>query len=333
VQEDYPVEKRRPTVAEICAINESRQHSLNNDGYYRLSKSEVASPEGIAANLALGVTVLNAHGYPATAIMMYDEAWILGSVVQSLVQPSSRNEPINDYYVFMVDADSTYTPGPAHRDRPSADDSSFRHAVVDPIDLSNPTNPLDPTDPTDPVCVSPELTPEGPEPKYVSVWVALSDCTPENSCLYVLPRRSDPGYHGVGDAVQPYSVQSIVCQPILQGGLLVFSHRLLHWGSYPVKGQERTARIAFSCAFADSSFEGSYFDNDLYLPFPPLGLRLGLISGQQIQYAHLVPSLTKEELKLHQRIFCSQKNFFADKYYQKIASAAQFLIFMKSRKN
>ena len=175
---------------------------------------------------------------------------------------------------------------------------------------------------------------EGPEPKYVSVWMALVDCTPENSCLYVLPRQSDPGYHGVGDAIQPYSVQSIVCQPILQGGLLVFSHRLLHWGSFPVKGHERqAARIAFSCAFADSSFEDSYFDNDLYLPFPPLGLRLGLISGQQIQYAHLAPSLTKEELKLHQRIFCSQKHYFADKYYQKTASAAQFLIFMKSRKS
>ena len=106
------------------------------------------------------------------------------------------------------------------------------------------------------------------------------------------PLRSvDSGYHGCGDAIEPYNVQNIVCQPILQGGLIVFSHRLLHWGSNPLRISAAAAaitvppvvpvpslrplestlsigvpllplslplkriRIAFSCAFADQSYE------------------------------------------------------------------------------
>ena len=34
----------------------------------------------------------------------------------------------------------------------------------------------------------------GGQAKYVTLWLALTDATPENSCLYVIPRRYDPGY-------------------------------------------------------------------------------------------------------------------------------------------
>jgi len=101
-------------------------------------------------------------------------------------------------------------------------------------------------------------------------------------------------------------LQRIVCQPLPQGALLVFSHRLLHWGSIPVPmpvpvpvplptrpyaaGRGPRVRIAFSCAYADPSFEQPYLVAAHALrPRPPLGLRLALVSGQTIQYAHLSP--------------------------------------------
>jgi hypothetical protein len=31
-------------------------------------------------------------------------------------------------------------------------------------------------------------------PKYSTVWLALRDATPENSCLYFIPRSADPGF-------------------------------------------------------------------------------------------------------------------------------------------
>lgn len=36
-------------------------------------------------------------------------------------------------------------------------------------------------------------------PKYCTVWVALSDATPENSCLTVLPKYVDSGYETCND--------------------------------------------------------------------------------------------------------------------------------------
>ena len=123
-----------------------------------------------------------------------------------------------------------------------------------------------------------------PEPKYCSVWMALTDATPENSCLYVVPRTADSGYHGCGDAIEPYNVQNIVCQPILQGGLIVFSHRLLHWGSNPLAAAVavtvtppvlplgvpiKRIRIAFSCAFADQTYEVRVTPLSLLLTYLP----------------------------------------------------------------
>jgi ectoine hydroxylase-related dioxygenase (phytanoyl-CoA dioxygenase family) len=35
---------------------------------------------------------------------------------------------------------------------------------------------------------------EGGHAKYVTMWIALTPVTPENSCLYVIPRQFDPGY-------------------------------------------------------------------------------------------------------------------------------------------
>ena len=31
-------------------------------------------------------------------------------------------------------------------------------------------------------------------PKYATCWIALSDATPENGCLYAIPKDQDPGF-------------------------------------------------------------------------------------------------------------------------------------------
>ena len=31
-------------------------------------------------------------------------------------------------------------------------------------------------------------------PRYTTAWIPLTDATPNNSCLYVVPRHADPGY-------------------------------------------------------------------------------------------------------------------------------------------
>ena len=300
---------------------------LSSRGYFKLSKEDTSFPSCLSELLAMGVKRIVAHGYSATSILMYDETWLFGDFTKSILEKSSESikKSIGDWYVFYVNPSSSdvmakYLPGPPHRDRPLAGSSSFRLSSDD----SKP-----------------------PVPKYVSVWIALTSASCENSCLYLLPRQNDSGYHAEegGDAMSSVSsegsnkgegggggfawLQNIVAQPMSQGGMLSFSHRCLHWGSNPQPNAERP-RIALTMAFSEESFEKPYFDHELYGSLPPLGLRLGLLAGQQIQYEHIAP-MDKAGASLYRRIFQSQKMFFSETYSEKITSAAQFLIFKISQ--
>jgi hypothetical protein len=234
---------------------------------------------------------------------------------------ASGNQPIGDFYVFLVEGSVAaatrlhpYQPGPPHRDRPLANSETFaekkHHGCTD----------------------------TGLYPQYVSTWFALTSATTDNSCLYFVDLLNDSGYFRQGDAMsstEPIKLQHVSAQPLAAGGLLSFSHRLLHWGSEvnPDCSPQLNdlPRMALTTAFADSRFELPYFDHAKYLPHPPLGLRLGLVCGQQIQYEHL-SVLGKHELALVNRIFHKQKEFFNEGYFDKIQSAAQMLMFVKRQR-
>ena len=75
--------------------------------------------------------------------------------------------------------------------------------------------------------------------KYTTTWIALTDATPETSCLYCVPACDDSYYKKDDGGVAPTantcqdnnSFANIRALPVQAGGLLTFTHRLLHWGS------------------------------------------------------------------------------------------------------
>eukprot|EP00808_Paulinella_micropora_P010016 g48819.t1 len=193
-------------------------------------------PEGMMRALAMAVLRLQAHGLPPTAILVYDEAWWIGEWFRVLFQqlaapgplPSDHPEtnagkpaaaaaqtsaatssvsfiPNGDWFTFHVGDGSVYMPGGPHRDRPNAGPESF--------------------------CPNTGL------PKYVSIWLALTDATVSTSCLYVVPRPADASYLVPGDSLkcltEPGVWGQVLAQPLPPGGFLAFSHRLVHWGSQP----------------------------------------------------------------------------------------------------
>jgi len=102
--------------------------------------------------------------------------------------------------------------------------------------------------------------------KYVTMWMALSNATPENSCLYVIPKSNDPGYtegdsDGNGEKKDDdpmwralptkESFQNIRALPRQAGQSLLFTHRILHWGSRgnpnSLQNEPRVA-ISFVCS-------------------------------------------------------------------------------------
>lgn len=168
---------------------------LKSRGYFRLSAAEMGIHPSITDALALGARRLVAHGFNASFLMIYDESWKVGNTISSFLCPASGNVAIGDWYVFHVDpsVEDGYTPGPPHRDRPTADLSSFRST-------GGASGAL------------------GGAPLYCSVWLALTDANTDNSCLYVLPSPDDPGYYVGGDSLPPVScLQAIVSQPLPSG--------------------------------------------------------------------------------------------------------------------
>jgi hypothetical protein len=289
---------------------ESLGDLLTRRGYFKLTPQDISLPDCICELLVAGINRLVLHGYPSTMILMYDEAWIVGDLLSSIIEKASGNVPIGDWFIFHVDPSNpsikSYRPGPPHRDRPTADASSFRYgpapvatiAAMLPLSLSvrvvgaiTPdlddsalvkalvnTNVVNESKVSCAVlskacCIEADSIDIAMEtckhvdchdggnyegaPMYCSVWLALTEASPETSCLYVVPKGADAGYMGsctASDALTAtslnaylpivpapacregavsYDWRDIVAQPLEPGGLLVFSHRLLHWGSNP----------------------------------------------------------------------------------------------------
>eukprot|EP00039_Didymoeca_costata_P013940 m.218683 g.218683 ORF g.218683 m.218683 type:complete len:414 (+) comp15905_c1_seq4:1706-2947(+) len=253
--------------------------------------------EGInLTTLALCANRLKEHGWPPTFLLVYDEVWEMQRRIAKLVTQTTGNTPNMDMLIFHIDPNSGDAGFSPHRDRqPNDPPSSFR------------------SDGT---------------PKYSTCWIALTEATPENSCLYFIPRQADPGYykgdgHGENDDMLRDALhgkeqyQYIRAIPLKAGECAIFSHRIIHWGSrgrpgYPVP------RIAISFAFSSDDFEAHYIPDDL-LPLPPLATRLALAGGQMINYHERFPH-TKHSLRLCHNLFQSEMaTSFCKEYNQKIA--------------
>jgi hypothetical protein len=184
----------------------------------------------------VGVLRLVALGHSASAIASFDEAWALAAWLRPWLEAATGNAPLGDWFTFHVSAShaSGFSP---HRDRPRGTLAAggFRASGS-------------PDEATTPPSASGSGGPHSGGwwmPKYTTVWVALSDATPDSSCLYFLPKQDDPTYFGgnkggdeVLEAAMPSAAAwaSVVCAPAAQGSALVFSHRILHWGSKPQAG-------------------------------------------------------------------------------------------------
>jgi hypothetical protein len=253
-----------------------------------------------------GVLRLVALGHSPSSVVAYDEAWALAAALTPLVQgftgglgQGEQLLPLGDWFSFLKDdARQGGFRGP-HRDKPMSGPESF--------------------------------SPQG-DADFVTVWVALSDATPDMSCLYFYPRDApDADYLGPGDgiaALAPCDYEAVIAQPVEAGGVIVFSHRVVHWGSRPTPGQR--PRVAMSFALSRARFERGAFFSAAMLPFPPLALRVALRAAQAIAYSAQAP-LAKHALGLDSRTFRAAKMLFSEAYADKIEGDVQWQRFLKSR--
>lgn len=91
-------------------------------------------------------------------------------------------------------------------------------------------------------------------PKSVTIWIPLTDATPENGCMYVVPAHLEltkkdeeelPRKYGVSGSLGAW-LHRVRALPAKAGSVLCWNHYLLHWGSYSSsKAKEDRLSVAY----------------------------------------------------------------------------------------
>jgi hypothetical protein len=202
----------------------------------------------IVAGLHDGIRRLHARGIPPAFAFVYDEYWrIFQSLALFLVRVLDENyRVLPDLWAWYVPPSDDAAGWVPHRDRPRA---TF---AVDN------------------------------RPNSLTVWLPLTDSTPLNGCIYVLPAHHDPDIRR-SEAIVDHQfsipgdrLQNIRALPAPAGSLLAWNQSLLHWGS-------RASRLGSGprCSIALQFQRGDLppFEKPLLDPaaLPSFHDRLGLI--------------------------------------------------------
>jgi hypothetical protein len=306
-----PIGKKHKKLQEI-ALNDATLNDLKNqmmqNGVFRLES--IISQE-LCKKLANGVNCLLSKGYPASFIILYDPVWEVVQIIQKVLQltTSKRNVMNFDILSWHIDPSRDQSGFSPHRDRQPQDVSaSFFTSQELSEDERNSGH--------DATLI----------PKYSTCWLALTRATPENSCLYMLPKPSDPGYaagDNHDDPRDPLEVaingnkevyQNITAFPLEVGSAVMFSHRILHWGSKGRAGYPEP-RISLSFAVSEPGYEAPYL-NDADLN-PSFEMRLALASAQMLIY-HERFNFSPEQLHAFYKCFSSQKDKFNPVYQRQV---------------
>jgi hypothetical protein len=243
----------------------ARKSRLVQDGYALGEQDKNKSRfEELTTKLREGISSLHEQNIPATFILLYDETWEYARFGKETLRDAAHHSNIFNFDVlaWYIDPKENTAGFSPHRDRqPDMTSDSFH---------------------------------KDEQAKYVTLWTALSRASPENSCLYVIPKQYDPGYVAGDDEEDPLqralstkeSYQHIRALPRESGQSVMFTHRILHWGSRGNPETSTEPRVAISFVCSDPSFERpyvnpNYFEGDR---IPPFRIRLLLVCAQLLIY-------------------------------------------------
>jgi hypothetical protein len=176
-------------------------------------------PAAARARLLALIDRITARGLNPTWAMLFDDFWrtfaSLGTVLETLLGRDYRY--VTGSYVFIVENTDTAGGWGKHRDLPYAT----------------------------------SIDAEG-RPYIMSCWIALTDATPLNSCLYCLPYPRDPSFPDRLSELTVPRVEDIECMQVEAGQVIGLSHALLHWGSRgSSRGRSRRVSFVFDTQRAD----------------------------------------------------------------------------------
>lgn len=260
--EDAALLKAAPPLAFDPARCIAAREQLLLDGYMQ----ETGASFGVdLALMADTVRMLSREGLSTVFAFLYDEFWIPFCQLDGLLREFlGAYAMLPDFWVWNVDprkGDAGWAP---HRDKGSA-----------------------------------TLRADG-MPNSITVWIPLTDASPLNSCMYVVPARHDPTYGTAREGEWRFDLPSIRALPAKPGDVLIWNQALLHWGSKSAP-QATESRVSMAVEFQRADVPP--MNPPLITPATllPFDLRLKLIAKQVLQYRHMYkvsPDLEQMMLKL-----------------------------------
>lgn len=219
------------------------RESLIEEGHFQISS--FFEPEELK-RLADAVKVLNRERWPAVFAFVYDEFWHIQNRYRNILTEMLGNEHkmMPNFWVFYINHDNESKGWEPHRERPK---------------IMN-------------------LRPEG-TPLSIVFWAPLTDASPLNGCMYILPANRDPYYNTNPQTAKAENLQDIRALPAEVGSVLGWNETVFQWGA---RSSQKAAEptIAISTAFQSTecgAFETPLIPIGQLLPFQ---MRAGLIAQQ-----------------------------------------------------
>jgi Phytanoyl-CoA dioxygenase (PhyH) len=187
------------------AADEAASHArqLREEGYL---KTRPLVPIERCERLARAVTKLAELQAPTVFASLYDEYYQIFQGLESLFNPI-----LGEGYQWVGHGNYAYYVPPGDSG------SSGLTAAAPHRDTLGPDAPI----------LKREL------PTIVSLWVPLTDVSPDESCIYVVPADLDPDYFTGNREIDrtQLDLQTIRALPTEAGSVVAWSTHLIHWGS------------------------------------------------------------------------------------------------------
>jgi hypothetical protein len=227
--------------------------SIVREGYFQLDPPAWHLP--IAA-MADAIRALEQRSLPAAMAFHYDEFWLLFVAMRRLIAAilGADYAMLPAFWAWHVDPAAGGGGWAPHRDK--------GHVAM----FSDNT------------------------PKALTIWVPLTDATPLNGCIYVVPADRDPTYNTEAEQDLRFQLSDIRALPARAGAVLGWTQALIHWGARsapPAAGRPATPRISVACEFqrADvAPFTEPLLDA---ARVPDFACRQGLIGAMLLRYRHM----------------------------------------------
>lgn len=194
---DYPAQQAAARYQIAAPDMREPVRQIVQEGYTELPP---LIPSEETARLADAIQRLHLKGLPAVFAYVYDEFWQVYANLAEVLAPiiaADHKIQTTDIWIWYVDRNQVgFKP---HRDFVSDD----------------------------------AVRPDG-RPALLTIWIPLTDVTPLNGCLYVLPTDSDPNLPGHGRRAPKLSLddlQNIRALPAVAGTVFCWNSHLLHWGA------------------------------------------------------------------------------------------------------